>query len=440
MVVYYYHIGTKYICLNFSERNVYKMKQYPYTNSTDMILYEPKVKKKRKPKLWLACLSSALSASIITAGVVGTGFYFYSQNDTKVEQKGSDQLVIGQQNSTLVDDVSYISTNTGEALINGKTVLTTEQIAAGVGPSVVGVINKAKMQAQRYYDPFSGRWYYSQGNVSEETVEQGSGSGIIITTSGYIVTNEHVINGAEEIVVILNTGDEYPATLIGKDTKTDLAVLKIEPGGSELKAAVLGDSTKTVVGERAVAIGNPLGQEFSGTTTQGIISAVNRTMSIDNRTYNLLQTDAAINSGNSGGPLINQYGEVIGINSIKLSDSGVEGLGFAIAISEAKPIIEDLMENGYVSGRPLVGIEVSETRYGLFISGVNEGSGAYDAGLKEGDMISKVDGVVVKTSAEINEIRDKKKPGESLKFTIMRDGEILEIDVVLTEDSSNKPQ
>lgn len=415
------------------------MKQYPYTNSTDMILYEPKQKKNKKPKIWLACLSSALSASIVTAGIAGTGMYIYNKNNSGVQTAGSNQLIVGQQNSTLAEDVKYISNSSAE-VVDGKTVLSTEQIAAAVGPSVVGVINKAKLQAQKYIDPFSGRWYYSQGSESSETVEQGSGSGIILTTSGYIVTNEHVIDGAEEIVVILNTGDEYEATLVGKDTKTDLAVLKIEPNGAELKAAVLGDSTKTVVGERAIAIGNPLGQEFSGTTTQGIISAVNRTMTIDKRTYNLLQTDAAINSGNSGGALINQYGEVIGINSIKLSDSSVEGMGFAIAISEAKPIIEDLMANGYVSGRPLVGIEVAETRYGLFISGITEGSGAYNAGLKAGDMISKVDGETVKTTSEINEKRDKKKPGESLKFTIMRDGEILEIDVVLTEDNTNKPQ
>ena len=163
-------------------------------------------------------------------------------------------------------------------------------------------------------------------------------------------------------------------------------------------------------------------------------------MTMDGRTYNLLQTDAAINSGNSGGALINQYGEVIGINSIKLSTSGIEGLGFAIAISEAKPIIEDLMANGYVSGRPLVGISVTETRYGLFVDQVSEGSGAEKAGLKTGDMISKVDDTKVKTSAEINEIRDKKKPGEILKFTIMRDGEILDINVELGEDNTNKPE
>lgn len=409
------------------------MKKYPYTESTDMIIYEPK-RKKKKSRPVLMCISSALAASIFTAAVFSGGLYMYAKNEG-LNLGTNNGMVIGQENSDILDQVDKISNTLNK--VNGKKVLTTEEIAATVGPSVVGVINKAKMAAQRYFDPFSGRWYYMDDPANSETVEQGSGSGIIISASGYIVTNEHVISGAEEISVILNTGDEFAATLVGKDTKTDLAVLKIDPKKTEIHPAVLGDSTSVVVGERAIAIGNPLGQEFSGTTTQGIISAVNRTMNIDNRTYNLLQTDAAINSGNSGGPLINQYGEVIGINSIKLSESGVEGLGFAIAISEAKPIIEDLMSNGYVSGRPLVGIMVQETKYGLFVSGVSEGSGAEAAGLTEGDLISKVDGKVVKSSSELNEIRDTKKPGDVLVFTIMRDGEIKDVKVTLGEDKSN---
>ena len=265
-------------------------------------------------------------------------------------------------------------------------------------------------------------------------IEQGSGSGIIITSGGYVVTNEHVISGATEISVILNSGEELAATLVGSDEKTDIAILKVETD-KELTAATLGDSSEVEVGELAVAIGNPLGQEFAGSVTAGVISAVNRTMTIDNRTYNLLQTDAAINSGNSGGALINKYGEVVGINSVKLSQTGVEGLGFAIAISEVKPIINDLMSTGYVKGRPLVGITVAETRYGLFVSGVTEGTGAEKAGLLEGDMIVKVDGETVKTSSELNEIRDKKKPGDKLKFSIFRDGESIELNIELMDSA-----
>ena len=161
-------------------------------------------------------------------------------------------------------------------------------------------------------------------------------------------------------------------------------------------------------------------------------------MNIDNRTYNLLQTDAAINSGNSGGALINQYGEVIGINSVKLSTTGVEGMGFAIAISEAKPIIDDLMASGYVTGRPLVGIGIKDTGYGLFIGSVYEGSGAAEAGLKVNDMILEVDGQKVSSTEEVNEIRDKKKAGDYLTFKILRDGETMEVQVRLMEDSADK--
>ncbi len=406
------------------------MKKYPYTDSTDLIIYDNKEKKAKKPKAWLVAMTSALAASVFTAAVFGTGtYYMYKNSKPTVTQQASAPT------STAASTGSSDSAQT-ITYANGKQVLTIPQIAAQVGPSVVGVINKTTVQSQKYYDPFSGRYYYysDPSKSSDETVEQGSGSGIIISTDGYIVTNQHVIDGATEISVILNTGDEIGAKLVGQDTKTDLAVLKIDTDQT-LTAATLGDSTQTQVGELAVAIGNPMGQEFSGSVTAGIISAVNRTMTIDNRTYNLLQTDAAINSGNSGGALINQYGEVIGINSVKLSQSGVEGMGFAIAISEAKPIIDDLIASGYVTGRPLVGIGIQETRYGLFIGSVQEGSGAAEAGLQVGDMILEVDGQKASSSSEVNEIRDKKKPGEYLKFKILRDGETKEIDVRLTENA-----
>ncbi|MBP3359434.1 MAG: trypsin-like peptidase domain-containing protein [Clostridia bacterium] len=409
------------------------MKKYPYTESTDMVLYECKEKKHKRPKIWLACLSSALVASIFTGGLVGSGMYIMNKNSQ------NDKIIWSQSSGSSDSSGDAQVTQLSNVSSDGRQILTVPEIAKKVGPSVVGVINKAKIQPQRVYDPFSGRYYYynNQGEDGSDVVEQGSGSGIIITTSGYVVTNQHVISGATEISVILNSGEEFAATLVGQDEKTDIAVLKIETD-KELTAATLGDSSAVEVGELAVAIGNPLGQEFAGSVTQGCISAVNRTMTIENRTYNLIQTDAAINNGNSGGALINQYGEVIGINSVKLSQTGVEGLGFAIAISEVKPIIDDLMSAGYVKGRPLVGITVAETRYGLFISGVSDGTGAAEAGLKEGDMISKVDGKPVKTSTELNEIRDQKKPGDTLKFTIMRDGELFDIDVKLMESADFK--
>jgi len=405
------------------------MRKYPYTESTEMVVYECKEKKKKKSGIWLACLSSALVASIFTGGLVGSGMYIINKNSVQ------DRIIWSSSADAPHTSGAEVTQLTNKAT-DGRTILTVPEIAKKVGPSVVGVINKAKVQPQRVFDPFSGRFYY-YGNQSEDgsdMVEQGSGSGIIITTSGYIVTNQHVISGATEISVILNSGEEFPAKLVGEDEKTDIAILKIETD-KELTAATLGDSSAVEVGELAVAIGNPLGQEFAGSVTAGVISAVNRTMTIENRTYNLLQTDAAINNGNSGGALINQYGEVVGINSVKLSQTGVEGLGFAIAISEVKPIIDDLMTGGYVKGRPLVGITVSETRYGLFISGVSDGTGAAEAGLKEGDMITQVEGEVVKSSAELNDIRDRKKAGEYLKFKIMRDGNLMEVSVKLMDSA-----
>lgn len=399
--------------------------KYPQTDSTELVMYQPKVKKQKKTRVWLACLCSALAASVISSAAVGGGVYYIAS-----QKAGTN---IASSSPTLEDNLSTVSTNSDSL---SKNKMTTTEIAKKVGPSCVGVINKTKVSPQKYYDPFTGRYFYTSDPNNSELVEQGSGSGIIISQDGYIVTNQHVVDGATELSVILNTGDEYVATLVGADSKSDLAVLKIDK--TNLPTATLGDSDKVEVGETAIAIGNPLGQELAGSVTQGIISAVNRTMTVDNKVYNLLQTDAAINPGNSGGALVNQYGEVIGINSIKLSSEEVEGIGFAIAISEAKPIIDDLINNGYVSGRPLVGISVSATRNGLSVEAVSEGSGAANAGLQVGDLIVKADGQVIKKTDELNKIRDNKKPGDTLKLTVIRNGEMMEINVVLGEEAPEK--
>lgn len=392
------------------------MKRFPYTETTDMVVYVQKPKKKRNTFIAL-CLCSALISSIITVGVIGAGAWIYLKNNDK-----DDSSVIFS-----AGDISNLSTSN-----NNGTQLTIPEIAKKVGPSCVGVVNKTKVEPQRFYDPFSRRYYYTSDPNDDTLVEQGSGSGIIISTDGYIVTNEHVVEGATEISVILNTGEEYTATLIGADDKSDLAVLKIDTKG--LVPANLGDSENLEVGELVVAIGNPLGQELFGTVTDGIVSALNRTMTVEDRTYNLIQTNAAINPGNSGGALVDRFGNVIGINTIKLSNTEVEGIGFAIAISEAKPIIEDLMNNGYVSGRPLVGITVTENRNGLSVYSIAEGSGAQNAGIQVGDLIVKADGVAINTSAKLNELRDLKQPGETITLTVIRNGELQDIKVVLGED------
>ncbi len=303
--------------------------------------------------------------------------------------------------------------------------LSTEDIAAKVGPAVVGIINKTNA--------------ISFFNMASES----SGSGVIINEEGYIVTNFHVIENARELKVILNTGKEYPATVVGYDQRSDLAVLKIEENG--LTYANFGDSSYVNVGSRVIAIGNPLGTELMGTVTQGIISAVNRTVNIEDKTLTLLQTDAAINSGNSGGPLVNAYGEVIGINSVKMAATGVEGIGFAIPSNEVKAVVDDLINNGYVTGRLMVGVSgtnITEklSKYydlpvGFYVNEVYEGYGAYLAGVQSGDVIIKCDGKSVSTVDDINEIRDTHKVGDMMEIVVWRNGKEVTLKIRMMEEN-----
>ncbi len=292
--------------------------------------------------------------------------------------------------------------------------LSTVDISKKVGPAVVGITSTVNNVMSIF---------------GTATTSEGTGSGIIISADGYIVTNNHVIDGASAVNVTLNTGTEYEAKVVGSDAKTDLAVIKIKPDET-LSVAELGDSSSIQVGERAIAIGNPLGMEFFGSTTQGIISAINRTINVENRTMSVIQTDAAINEGNSGGALVNAYGQVIGINAVKIASSSVEGMGFAIPISEAKPIIEDLIKFGYVKGRPVLGISARDvTRdmaqrqgwpIGVQVMSTQVGSGAEIAGLEQGDIIVKADGKEVKNFDDLTKIKDSHKPGEVIRLEVYK--------------------
>ncbi len=298
-------------------------------------------------------------------------------------------------------------------------------IAEQVGPTVVGVSNRGRVS------DFFGR---------TTVTERGSGSGVIIDSRGYIVTNFHVIDGASEIIVTLADGEKVEAKLVGADQQTDLAVLKIE--ADNLPVAVLGDSTKLRTGELVVAIGNPLGIEFARSVTMGVVSATERKLTIGDQQFNLIQTDAAINPGNSGGALVNSRGEVIGINSAKLVIEGVEGMGFAIPISEARPIIEELIEKGYVS-RPFLGItgsvidEYSARRWqipqGILVRSIVPRGPAHKAGIQEMDIIVAVDGEEVKDFAELTAILNKHKPGDKVTVTVDREGKKLDLPLVLGE-------
>ncbi len=271
----------------------------------------------------------------------------------------------------------------------------------------------------------------------------GTGSGVIMTEDGTIMTNAHVVSGAQSITVRVMDGTEYEATLLGVDEKTDLAVIKIDATG--LTPAEFGDSSSIVQGEIAVAIGNPLGLAFEGSVTQGIISAVSREIEVDGRTMTYIQTDAAINPGNSGGALVNGSGQVIGINSVKVSSSDVEGLGFAIPISVALPIAEQLTTYGYVTGRPSIGIGGEDvTDYmvyyyriprGVLVGLVTPDSGAEAGGVEVGDVIVGLNGVSVSSMDELTNEKDKFSPGDTVTLTVYRSGEYVELDVVLGEST-----
>lgn len=323
-----------------------------------------------------------------------------------------------------------------EEIVAGQ-ALTTKQIHQKVAPSVVGIQT------------------YAANNLTN--VIDSEGSGIIMTADGLIVTNQHVIEGAVAIKVILENGESYEATLVGADSKTDLALIKINAAG--LTAAEFGNSAMLEVGDKVVAIGNPGGLAFAGSTTEGIVSGLNREIT-ELYAYDItcIQTDAAINPGNSGGALANEYGQVVGITSAKITGSGYEGMGFAIPIHEAEPILAELQANGRVTGRPAIGIdyvpgeiidEIASRIYGvptgIIVRGVREDSDAYAKGLQEGDIIHMVDDVVIKGITDIQYALSLHAAGDTVTLNIFRrdmlnddssSGETIVMEVVLMESVS----
>ena len=276
----------------------------------------------------------------------------------------------------------------------------------------------------------------------QQYVTSGAGSGVVFSDAGLIVTNHHVIDGADEIKVRLTNGDEYGAELIASDAQSDLAVLRID--AENLTPVVLGDSDTLNVGESVIAIGNPLGS-LGGTVTEGILSAKDREITIDGQSMTLLQTSAAINPGNSGGGLFNSKGELIGVVNAKSSGSDIEGLGFAIPINIAKSVVNDLVENGKVSGRITLGItyyEISSITQamehgvnvlGLLVSEVTPNSNAAAAGIQANDVIVEADGEQVTTSDDLRSALSSHKIGDTMTFTVVRDKEYVELSCTLAE-------
>ena len=278
---------------------------------------------------------------------------------------------------------------------------------------------------------------------------KSSGTGIVLSADGYLITNHHVIENAQVIAAQTSDDRQFQASIIGSDEASDLAVLKVD--ATDLQPAEFGDSGKLAVGDRVVAIGDPLGAQLRGTMTSGIVSAINRDLEVNDRTMTLIQTDAALNNGNSGGPLINCYGQVIGINTMKLRSyysTTAEGLGFAIPMAVAKPILEELMENGYVAGRPAIGISYDTLPLafriyynlpeGVYISAVYDGSDAQAKGVAAGDIITAVNGMRVTSIDELNRVKNQFTAGDSITLTLYNGGSYRDVAVILIDQATGQ--
>ncbi len=365
-------------------------------------------KKKRKSGSGIAKYIALALICSLGGGVIGSGVtYFVTGKNVSDNSSG---------NTVTVDPVSFAT---------DSTALSAAEIYQKVAPAVVMVSTKTIQTVNG--------WFQQEA--------EGMGSGFIINTDGYILTNYHVIEGATEVTVTLSDGQEVTASVVNYDSDQDVAMIKINEDVEVPGVVELGDSDALQPGEEVLAIGNPLSKELSSTLTKGIVSALNR--SIETQTgvsTNLIQTDTAINSGNSGGPLINTKGEVIGINTLKASD-GAEGIGFAIPINDVKVKIDSLSKPILNLGVSIRVIDESMAKQlnmeeGLYVVEVNEFSPAEKAGLKSGDLIVKADGKRIKTFEELQEIKNSKEEGDSINIEFIRDGKTQNATITLSSTTT----
>ncbi|MDL2225737.1 trypsin-like peptidase domain-containing protein [Eubacteriales bacterium OttesenSCG-928-M02] len=385
---------------------------YGYENNQSPTLYQenmdPSGGKKRKRNrgggIGKKLATGLLVVMLAFGGGLGGGYAAYQIWGQDVAQDGNLNLNYGNNAS---------ATPTSADVDGG---LTGAQVSEMAGDSVVEVATE-----QVSNDAFFRQY-----------VQEGAGSGVTLTADGYIVTNNHVIEGASKITIRLKNGETYEAKLMGTDDETDIALLKIEATG--LTPAVIGNSDELKVGDKAYVIGNPLGT-LGGTVTQGIVSALNRNIDVDGKSMNLLQTDAAVNPGNSGGALINSQGQLVGIIVAKSAGSNVEGLGFAIPINDVTDVVEQLNQYGYVKGRISLGMtlvdigdEQTAMMYGVrqlgtYVLKVEENSSAQRAGLQRGDRILSIDNKEITGSADISALVKEKSVGDTVQVTVNRNGQ-----------------
>ena len=368
-------------------------------------------------------------AKIICAAVTSATFLFSGCGPVAELENTAPELSAENKSLPTATEENVINTSTANAAskmpVSARNTPVV-QVAKNVGPAVVGITNKA----------------IARDFFNRPVEMEGVGSGVIFRSDGYIVTNNHVIEGAKEIIVSLADGNTVNGTLVGTDEMTDIAVVKVD--AQNLPTAKFGNSEEIMVGEPVVAIGNPMGLEFQGSVTVGVISALNRTIELNDRRFSLLQTDAAISPGNSGGALVNYDSEVIGINSAKLAQTEVEGIAFAIPINTVQSVVNEIMQKGYVS-RPYLGVvlfdKATAARYGyqlniekgVFIFQVSLESPAGRAGLQRGDIILKIDGKDVNSATEVRADIATRKIGDKITITYDRDNSEYTMEVTLQE-------
>ena len=301
--------------------------------------------------------------------------------------------------------------SSGDTTGSAASALSLTDVSSIVSPSVVAITTEVMTSSNTW---FGGQY-----------VESGAGSGVIMSEDGYIITNNHVVSGASNVTVTLQDGSTHPATVVGADSQSDIAVVKIDATG--LTPAVMGDSDKLAVGETVLAVGNPLG-ELSGTVTNGIVSALNREVTVNNQKMNLIQTNASISPGNSGGGLFN-----------------AEGLGFAIPVNTAIQVATDLIQNGYVSGRPVMGVTVvtisdaqtaaqyGVSSYGVYVAEVTENGPAAQAGVQKGDRIVSVDDTLIESNNDLTDLISSHAVGDTLNVQLSRDRQLMNVQVTLGE-------
>ena len=391
----------------------------------------------RPPKRHWGCVAVLLVVVILLVGIISLLSFLNVQLFTRLQDDGSPDEQIALEISE-TEPAPTVCTQ--DPTIEGETQCTEEyQVELSTSPqSVPNVPEEGGLSLQTIYEK-------NIPSVASIICDSGTGTGVVLSDDGYIVTNCHVVEGAKKITVLLTDERQLTATLVGADAISDLAVLHIEADG--LVPAELGDSSVLEVGDSVAAIGDPLGVELRGTMTNGIVSAINRDVATGGRTLTLIQTNAALNSGNSGGPLINCYGQVVGINTMKIGvftdSSGVEGIGFAIPSTTVREIVSQLISQGYVSGRPSLGVtgETVSTfdQYyfrlpaGIYINDVEEGSPAQLAGVEAGDVLVKVDDTRITDSADLETALYSYDAGDTVTIVIVRGGQYYQAELELAE-------